>query len=381
MRENNHTFRREPQRRGPGALVTLAVTLVSLGAVLGMLGLLLTSISGGTRAQQEQIRLAGMEKYDMYMTNAISDALDGVVAIEKVYWLSDEDMIAPEPNPDNFGDTTNPADLAPVIEAASDLLEGQELIFSTDVTIQEGSRIRYYLDETILVITWKQKIERTVYTFSEVKIRHPSQFRRFLSGGEYGSGILYTTTEMAKSVNAVTASSADYYSYRPFGNTVYAGTVKRSGDPLLDTCYINENSDLLFVPRRTMYEQADVEKYVEENNIRFSLAFGPVLIQDGVPITSNSYSIGETYDYYSRAALCQQDSLHYMLVAANQGGVDMISFARHLKGLGVQNAYALDGGQTATIVTGDERMNDVDYGGERDISDIIYFATALPSGG
>ena len=62
MRENNHTFRREPQRRGPGALVTLAVTLVSLGAVLGMLGLLLTSISGGTRAQQEQIRLAGMEK-------------------------------------------------------------------------------------------------------------------------------------------------------------------------------------------------------------------------------------------------------------------------------------------------------------------------------
>ena len=29
----------------------------------------------------------------------------------------------------------------------------------------------------------------------------------------------------------------------------------------------------------------------------------------------------------------------------------------------------------------DELMNDVDYGGERDISDIIYFATALPSGG
>jgi len=26
-------------------------------------------------------------------------------------------------------------------------------------------------------------------------------------------------------------------------------------------------------------------------------------------------------------------------------------------------------------------MNDVDYGGERDISDILYFATALPGGG
>ena len=44
----------------------------------------------------------------------------------------------------------------------------------------------------------------------------------------------------------------------------------------------------------------------------------------------------------------------------------------------MKTAYALDGGQTATIVTGNERMNDVDYGGERDISDIIYFATAIP---
>ena len=377
MKETNHT----PGKRGPGAVATAVTALVSLVAVLAMLTVLLTGHTSGSRVRQEQTKISLMEKFDMYMTNALSDALDGIVTIEKVYWLSDEDMVAPEPNPENFGETTNPADLEAVIAEAADLLEGQKLIFSPDVTIQEGSRIKYYLDETILVITWKQKIERTVYTFSEVKIRHPSQFRRFLSGGEYGSGILYTTTEMASSVNAVTASSADYYSYRPFGNTVYAGTVKRSGDPLLDTCYIDENSDLHFVPRRTMYEQADVEKYVQENNIRFSLAFGPVLIEDGVPITTNAYSIGETYDFYSRAALCQQDSLHYMLVAANQGGVDMVSFARHLKGLGVENAYALDGGQTASIVTGDELMNDVDYGGERDISDIIYFATALPSGG
>jgi len=49
--------------------------------------------------------------------------------------------------------------------------------------------------------------------------------------------------------------------------------------------------------------------------------------------------------------------------------------------VGIRTAYALDGGQTATIVTGGELMNHVDYGGERKISDIIYFATAIPSGG
>ena len=49
--------------------------------------------------------------------------------------------------------------------------------------------------------------------------------------------------------------------------------------------------------------------------------------------------------------------------------------------MGVLNAYMLDGGQTAAIITGDELMNTVDYGGERKTSDIIYFATALPNGG
>ena len=381
MGEKRRTFRKRGQSPLGAILLTLVLILVSAAVTAGILKTILGRTSGGTAAQQERAKLSVMEKFDMFMTNAISDALDGIVVIEKEYWLSDEDMVAPEPNPACFGETTNPRDLEAVIEKAARLLDGQELIFSTDVTLQEGSKIKYYLDETILAITWKEQVNRTVFTYSEVKIGHPSQFRRFLSGGEYGSGILYTTTEMAKSVNAVTASSADYYSYRSFGNTVYLGSVKRSGDILLDTCYIDENGDLLFVPRNTITKQADVEAYVKENNIRFSLAFGPVLIEKDVAITSNHYNIGETYDFYSRAALCQQGPLHYMVVTANQGGVDMVGFARHLQEKGVHNAYALDGGQTASIVTGDELMNDVDYGGEREISDIIYFATAVPSGG
>ena len=56
----------------------------------------------------------------------------------------------------------------------------------------------------------------------------------------------------------------------------------------------------------------------------------------------------------------------------------MTQFATYLKELGVDKAYALDGGQTSTIVTGNKLINPVDYGGERETSDIIYFATAVP---
>ena len=45
---------------------------------------------------------------------------------------------------------------------------------------------------------------------------------------------------------------------------------------------------------------------------------------------------------------------------------------------GVRNAYTLDGGQTATLVFHGATFNRVDWDNERTMSDIIYFATAIP---
>lgn len=354
-------------------LTSLILTLAVLGCTV--------RVNPSAAPEQGNARLGLSEKFGQFVTNKISDALDGVAFIPKEYWLSDEDMVAPEPNPSCYGYTDDPASLVWLIEDAEKLLDGQKLIFHPDVTIPQDSQIKYYLDDTILSITWKQVIGTATYTFSEVKIQHPSQFRRFLSGGEYGSGVLYTATEMASSVNAVTASSADYYAYRSFGNTVYNGKVMRSGDTLLDTCYVDDQGDLHFTLKGKLFRKEEIEGYVADNHIRFSLAFGPLLIQDGVVLAKPYYSIGEVDQRYSRAALCQQGPLHYLVVAANSGGANIVTFANNLQGLGIQTAYALDGGQTATIIMGDELMNRVDYGGERKISDIIYFATAIPNGG
>ena len=58
----------------------------------------------------------------------------------------------------------------------------------------------------------------------------------------------------------------------------------------------------------------------------------------------------------------------------------MAEFAGQMQAFGAEQAYALDGGQTAVIVTGDKLINRPSYGYQRAISDIIYFATALPDG-
>ena len=45
---------------------------------------------------------------------------------------------------------------------------------------------------------------------------------------------------------------------------------------------------------------------------------------------------------------------------------------------GCIKAYTLDGGQTSVMVMKGETLNKVDWGEERIMSDIIYFATAIP---
>ena len=56
----------------------------------------------------------------------------------------------------------------------------------------------------------------------------------------------------------------------------------------------------------------------------------------------------------------------------------MNQFAEGFYSKGVYQAYNLDGGQTGEVVSNGKTFNWVDFGYERPVSDIIYFATALP---
>lgn len=373
-------------RRRLVAGLNAALAVLSAEVTLVLLLSVLMGGSVGQSSQQSAMENAGiMDRYDMYITNQVSSALEGILSIQKTYWLSDDDIVAPEPDQSRFGETTDPAVVMAMIEEASDLLEGQDTLFSPDREFFAGSKITYYLDETIMVITWKELNHGAVYTLSEVKIAHPSQFRRFLADGKYGSDKQYLTTEMAASVNAVTASNADFYKHRKMGIIVNNGEVNRV-DSRVDTCYIDDKGDLLFTYQGEIKDLETAQKFVEENNVRFSLAFGPVLVDNYEKVVPDYYPLGEIRNIYSRAGLGKLDDLHYLLVAVNEEKgywkvPNMALFADQMMLFGCEKAYALDGGQTAAIVTNDKLINRPDYGNQRTVSDIIYFATAVPNGG
>lgn len=317
------------------------------------------------------------------VTNRVSQALDGIVPIRRIYRLSDSDPVAPKPNPDCYGQTEDPSAIQGVLDQAEVLLDGQKTFFTTQTPVRPGSTIRYYLDETLFSVTWKQPVDECLYTFAEVKIAHPSQFRRFLAGNKYNFYIIHKPTELARSVNAVLASAGDYYSYREIGIVVNNGQVYREKGHFLDTCYIDENGDLLFTMAGEYTDKEAIQKFVDDNHIRFSLSFGPLIIRDGECCVPEKYNSGEIHQNYVRSALCQLGPLHYLVVTANTEDPYYIlptvdEFASRLQEMGIQTAYCLDGGQTAAIVMNNRMVNPVSYGAEREISDIIYFATALP---
>ena len=371
---------------GLGSLIGIAISLAVLAVLVPSLAL-----SSGNKPESVGVSNAGlaiMDQFEMNMTNEISEALDGIITIERTYWLSDSQLVAPKGKADHFGTADSPAELAWLLEETKDLVGDQELIFNMDTPVWENDKIYYYYDDTILAIVWKQQIEGSIFTLAEVKVADGSQFRRFLAGGEFGSDKQFVTTEMSGSVNAIVATSGDFYKFRQNGIVVYDGKVQRFEGKWIDTCFINDQGDLILSPKKQFTKKEEAQAFVDENNIRFSLVFGPILVDNYQATKTGTYPLGEPEDKYTRAAICQVDDKHYMFANVttepSYGFLTRMTineFAEVLANLGVQKAYALDGGQTTVICMEDRLISYPDYGTQRQISDIIYFATAMPNGG
>lgn len=373
-------------------LLYAAVWMLSAALSICLLVVVLTS-AGRPSAKFSDMKLAVSDRYQMALLRDFSYVIedgDEAPTLQSAgnakYWIGKDARVAPKPNQELYGSSRDPMVLQSVVDGAAELLDGQSLFFDPNVELYGESEVLYYSDETILSLTWKQNVNNGVYTFTEVKIAHPSQFRRFLSGGEFGSGTLYLPSEMAVSVNAVSASSADFYNFRQFGITVVDGKLCRNITGLNDICYISEDGDLLLETGQNDITDEQLEAYIKEHKINFSLAFGPILVKDSVVIETPIYPIGEVFDNVARAALLQMGPLHYIVVNANvEWGTwhwpDLFEFRAFIGNMGCLQAYTIDGGQTATTVVNNKVINEVSHGSERYMSDIIYFATAIPDGG
>ena len=97
-----------------------------------------------------------VQMMDSYITGQITDTRDSLlnadkpvieeeeeVVVRMVYWIEEGTKVAPEPNQELFGETDDPSSLQWLLDEAKWFLDGQELHFSTDVKIFDGSKVKY----------------------------------------------------------------------------------------------------------------------------------------------------------------------------------------------------------------------------------------------
>ena len=311
------------------------------------------------------------------------------------YTIDENALSGPVPNQECYGETSDPA----VIEAlllrpeAQALIGGQSLAWNRGLDFMPGAPMRYYLDESLLVLVWQEREPfrdwsnaYCVATYSEVFISDGSQLRRKISGDELWSFAFRTTTRYAQEANAVLAVGGDFYYHgRNCGIGIYQREMFRFEPVTCDCCYITGDGDMLFSYRGQFQTEDEVMRFVRDNDVLFSLGFGPVLIDNGADVTPESYPWGEIQDEYARSALGMLGRHHYLTANLNCGVgeyfylVTLRQAADVMIRHGCVKAYTLDGGQTATTVFNGQLINPVQFGWEKDISDVIYFATAVPN--
>ncbi len=307
--------------------------------------------------------------------------------VQKHYTIDFHQTVAPEPDRSRFGVTTDPMEVQRVVDQAAALLDGQQLAWNPGIEIFPGSQIHYYFDDTILAIVWREERNGSCATFAEIKVQDASQLRRKLVTDSFDppTNLWEEATPISKEVNAVVCTGGDLYAFRSHGIISYGGELFRVSASAVDSCFITRDGDMLFSYRYQLSNWAAAQKFIDDNDIMFSLAFGPVLIENGKINYVDDYPIGEIWDEYARSAMGQIGSLHYLMLVMNKD--DSLGAVRNARldelrnamwEKGCQQAYALDGGQTAIVLINNERITQVTpYGWERIYSDMLYFATAL----
>lgn len=237
-----------------------------------------------------------------------------------------------------------------------------------------------YEDESIRVQIEEYHADVTRIVVARVRIADASQLRT-AAAYSFTRPQTEMTQKIAGRVQAVVAINGDYFSYTGRGYMIRQGELyvdKPYGDR--DVLLIDENGDFTIVPK------ADAEALAPYRgaSIVNSFNFGPGLVVDGEVLTGygHEFNSGDTKAQRACIAQVKRGELEYLLIAcegpmeAHGGGMTMDDFAAFVHSLGVENAYNLDGGNSASLIFGSKKVNAVKNKDERRISDIIYFASA-----
>ena len=346
----------QPQERNENKMCKTMRWAVNLLAAVLILSLMFTLPSGAVTEEAEQ---------------AYADAL----------YEDEGDYVMQLPQPKAVLASAVFSDILPSANVAS---LPQDLFAPGSTPRAENYTENGYRDETIIVEMEQKRMFDSDVFIAYVKIATPSQLRTAIAGTKLSSSRTNKTTVISSAYIAIVAINGDFYSDsdRQGGHIVRQGQVLRERvSNNFDLMFIDELGDLHIFPKGKEAQTNAVAAFKSEHEIVNGFCFGPGLVIDGEkPDDLDDYGWFDSDDKNPRAAIGQVDMLTYVLVAVNgrtdeSVGVTMDEFGQIMLDLGCTQAYNLDGGNSATMAFNGSVFN-AKATKERDVSDIIYFASA-----
>lgn len=243
-----------------------------------------------------------------------------------------------------------------------------------------------YEDETIRVRMEHREENGVIWHLAFVQIASPTQLRTATAAEKLTSRKTATVSGMARVNHAVVAINGDNFVDKPEKTTFeYRMTqkIRSKTNKTKDMLIIDENGDFhLILASPKDVQSAALKAVADEHTIVNAYTFGPALVIDG-----QEQEISKEYGYNPngrepRAALGQTGPLSYVLAIAEgrgeSSGATQQELAHFMAGLGCVQAFNLDGGNSAEMVFDDQIYKGMPGGDERGLSDILYFATAVP---
>ncbi len=248
----------------------------------------------------------------------------------------------------------------------------------------ENGVLQGYQDESLTVTMWRETVGDAVYNVSRVKIADASQFRTGLNHPKAKTN--NKISAIAEKHNAVVAIGGDFFGGDDYGYVVRMNEVfRKKPSKQRDMLLVDSNGDFHIIFK----SDADELKALlssEEVTYPNVFNFGPALVVDG--------QVCEIPDYYKnkynvfadepRCAIGQLGEKEYLLVVVDgrrkdSDGCTCAELAEFMAAQGCTIAYNLDGGNSALMWFGGENYSEKTVKAERSVSDIIYFATAVPA--
>lgn len=234
-----------------------------------------------------------------------------------------------------------------------------------------------YSDDNInITLTTYREYNTEIYV-ADVTVTDINYLFSAFAKSSYGKNVTENTSQMAEDSGAILAVNGDYYGARNSGYVIRNGVLYRdtaaSSDQEDMVIYADGSTDIITEGSISAQELLD-------NGALQVLSFGPGLLSSGEITVSETQEVGKSMESNPRTAIGEISPLHYVFVVSDgrtseSEGLSLYQLAEFMQGLGVTNAYNLDGGGSSTMYFNGNIINNPTTNGnkiqERAVSDIV----------